>query len=129
MNKHILKDEHIDIDWARQRVQINERIDAAEHARRPAWRWAIAVASAAMIALVAWLGVHQLQQHEEIQDNYAALEQDMDEFIRGRIPGALMVLNGWTDIETENWNAVPTVYDPFDLNSTDSGNGTGEEAL
>jgi hypothetical protein len=49
----------------------------------------------------------------------AQFEEDLDEIIAGRLPDELYVVNGWTDVEIDDWEATPAAYDPF----TEAGNG------
>jgi hypothetical protein len=122
MNKHILRDEHFDdVDWAQQRVSIYKRIDARSARRPGTWRWAAAVAATAMIALIAWFGIHHFTQPDRAADSVALLEQEIDEIIDGRVPGALVVLNGWTDVQVTSWETIPSAYDPFGDLETEGG--------
>lgn len=110
-NKYTLKDEHCTIDWERQRVQINERIDRAQPATFPIWRWVTAVAATAAIALMVWFGT----QHTAYDGiDYAALEQEIDEIIEGREPASLMVLNSWTDVDIADWQTIPATFETYE---------------
>lgn len=121
-NKHILTDEHFeDVDWARQRVMISKRIDAKQHRRPTAFRWAAAVTATAAIALFAWFGIHRITLDVPTTDPIAQLEQNVDEIIDGRIPSALVVLNGWTDVDTTSWQTMPVTYDSLNGADTDDG--------
>jgi hypothetical protein len=120
--KNILRDTHFDdVDWARQRVMINERIDAKRSRRPTAFRWAAVATATAAIALFAWFGIHRAIQVVPQTDQLAELEQTIDEIIDGRIPTALVALNGWTDVDTTSWQTMPAAYDPFDGADTDGG--------
>jgi len=118
--RHTLHDEHFDVDWQRQRISINERI--AQREAHPRWgikRWASATAAVAAIALLAWFGTKIFTDYRTSNMDVAQLEEDVDEIIAGRLPDELYVVNDWTDVEIDDWEATPAAYDPF----TDVGDG------
>lgn len=120
--KFVVHDEHLDIDWQRQRVSINERIaERAAHPHRGIKRWAVATAAVASIALLTWFGMQVTTDRRANNIDVAEFEQDVDEIIAGRLPDDLYVINGWTDVEIDNWETTPAAYDPFE----DDGNGNG----
>ena len=120
--KYSLRDEHMDIDWQRQRVAINERIAEREaHPHRGIKRWAMATAAVAAIALMTWFGMQITTDRRAHNIDVAGFEQDVDEIIAGRLPDDLYVVNGWTDVEIDDWETTPAAYNPFE----DDGNGNG----
>ncbi len=123
MATYALADEHFDVDWERQRMRINERIDA----RRPlpAWRWAAIAATTAAIALAAWFGAHQLNLAPENAQSYAQLEAEVDEVIAGSLPRSLVALNGWTEVDFDDDVYIPAALSP--LNDDNSNMNEGEE--
>lgn len=119
--KFVIRDEHTDVDWKRQRVAINERIAEREaHPHRGARRWAIGAAAMAAIALMTWFGMQVTTDRRALTIDVAQLEQDVDDIIAGRLPDDLYVVNGWTEVEITDWDSTPAAYDPFDI-----GNGNG----
>jgi len=118
--KYALKDDHFDVDWQRQRVSINERIAEREaHHHRGIKRWAIATAAVASVVLLTWFGMQIATDRQTLNIDVATFEEDVDEIIAGRLPDELYVVNGWTDVEIDDWEATPAAYDPF----TNVGNG------
>jgi hypothetical protein len=128
LKRYVISDDHLDVDWARQRVKINERIDGAPAKPSPAWRWAVATATVVLIAAFTWFGVHQLSAPDKV-DTLAELEQEIDDIIDGRLPQPLYVLNGWTDIEINNWESQETPVDQIELIFAPDENGAREETL
>jgi hypothetical protein len=128
LKRYAIFDEHLDVDWARQRVEINQRIDAASAKPSPSWKWALATATVVLIAAFTWFGVHQLSTPNGV-DTLAELEQEIDEIIDGRLPQPLYVLNGWTDIEVNDWESQETPVDQIESIFAPDENGAREEAL
>lgn len=122
LKKYALRNKHFDVDWQRQRVSINERIaERKAHPHRGFKRWAVATAAVASIAILAWLGMQITADHRMRNMDIAQFEEDVDEIIAGRLPEDLYVVNGWTDVEVDDWETTPAAYDPF----TNAGNGNG----
>ena len=120
--KYSLHDEHFDVDWNRQRVEINERIAEREaHPHAGAKRWAIATAAVLAIALMTWFGMQVTNDHRARTMDVAAFEKDVDDIIAGRLPDDLYVVNGWTDVDVDDWETTPAAYDPF--KDVENGNG------
>jgi hypothetical protein len=127
--KFVIRDEHLNVDWQRQRVAINERIAEREaHPHRGARNWAFAAAAVAAIALMTWVGMQFTADYRARTIDVAQLEQDIDEIIAGRLPDELYVVNDWTDVEITDWEATPAEYDPFEDAGNENG-GNEEEAL
>ena len=120
--KYAIHAEQLDVDWNRQRVSINKRIAEREaHPHRGIKRWAIATAAVMSIALLTWLGMQITIGYRARNIDVAQFEEDVDEIIAGRLPDDLYAINGWTNVEINNWETTPAAYDPF----TDRGNGNG----
>ena len=124
MKRYALSDEHFDVDWERQRVLIDEHIDARR--TPPAWQWAIVAATTAAIAFAAWFGAHQLSIAPHRAQSYTQLEKEVDEVIAGQLPTSLVALNGWTDVEFDDDNYIPASLSPLNNDSTNTTEGEKE---
>ena len=77
----------------------------------------------AAIALMVWFGAHTVRERHA---DYAALEQEIDDIIAGVQPATLMVLNGWTDVEITDWDAIPVTFETYEIILTPDTNGSPE---
>lgn len=99
------------IDWARQRAQINQRIDARNirvRRIRLAWTTGAAIAAAALVILM-WHRSFITPYSDEMDDFMAEIEAVSDDYV----PSGLYVLNGFLDDKPDAETMVEFVIPPY----------------
>lgn len=92
IKKYVIDRDNLDVDWVRQRVDINERLGAKGSRRVGIWAYASLLFVAVVIMIISAWHVEFEMTDEVASQIYLYEETDYD-----YIPDCLYVLNGFAD--------------------------------